>query len=110
MAVPQNDRRNDERRSEPGDEMPSGLPWELIAGILSAAMDRAPEERGRYVSEVCAGSPKLQEEVESLLAAHVQGAEFLEKPATGALLASGREGLQIGPWLLGSKIAEGGMG
>jgi hypothetical protein len=44
----------------------------------------SPQERAAYLDEVCRESPKLRDEIESLLAAHDKADGFLLLPETDA--------------------------
>ena len=89
--------------------------------IFAAARRLAPEERGDFLDEACAGDAALRTEVESLLAQDA-------KADSGGALASGgalelfetrrveedRAGTdapeRIGPYRILSRLGEGGMG
>jgi WD40 repeat protein/serine/threonine protein kinase len=50
--------------------------------IFATALDKQkPAERSAFLEEVCAGDAALRQRVESLIAAHEQAADFLERPA-----------------------------
>ena len=49
--------------------------------FLAAVACDTPEERTRYLDEVCRGKPELRRRVEVLLRAHEQAGAFLEEPA-----------------------------
>lgn len=84
--------------------------WELTASILASAIELAAEERDGFLRQACAGSQMLYEEVCVLLEAHESSGGFLETSLVRGGSAWNLEGRQIGPWLLGEKIGEGGMG
>lgn len=54
--------------------------WEEIDSVLSAALERPPGERLRFVRERTFGDPQLAAAVESLLAAGDAAGSFLEQP------------------------------
>ena len=68
--------------------------------------------RNSFLDEACAGNPPLRQEVESLLAAHLQVGQFLQ-PA-GALsspnVPAEKPGDRIGRYKLLEQIGEGGFG
>ena len=41
--------------------------WRQVEEIFQAALDLSPEDRNRYVSDVCANDTELMRDVESLL-------------------------------------------
>src|SRR6266850_4712442 len=101
--------------------------WRQVEEIFQAALDRVPEERARYVSEVCANDAGLRLYVESLLSQHENAGELLDEPlyaATdlGALsaiesLAGGKDdeedpmiGRRLGAYRIVREIGRGGMG
>lgn len=88
----------------------SAARWELIAGIVSSAIDQPPDRREEYLRLACAGSPELLQEVCLLLEAHEESGDFLEASPVRERLVWNLEGRQVGPWLLLDKIGEGGMG
>jgi serine/threonine protein kinase/predicted ATPase len=50
--------------------------WAHIQDLLSAALERVPEERRAFLAEACGEDGDLRREVESLLAAHERGGRF----------------------------------
>lgn len=54
--------------------------WEEVDAVLSAALERPPGERLRFVRESTFGDPQLAAAVESLLAAGDAARSFLERP------------------------------
>jgi len=54
--------------------------WEEIDAVLSAALERPPDERLRFVRERTTGDPHLAAAVEDLLAAGEAARSFLERP------------------------------
>ncbi len=55
--------------------------WREVERLYHLALERPESERAAFLEEACAGDPALREEVESLLAHHPQGENFLETPA-----------------------------
>jgi tetratricopeptide (TPR) repeat protein len=96
--------------------------------FITALQKDDPAERQAYLAEVCAGQPKLREQVEGLLRLYQQAGSFLEQPAaappggaTGAFAAGGAEhpssaeheevgAVIAGRYKLAEQIGEGGMG
>src|SRR5262245_26923215 len=81
----------------------------------SALAAPSPEERGRYLEQVCGGDQQLRGQIEELLAAYPKVQHFLESPAFPPLATADepvREGpgTVIGPYKLMEQIGEGGMG
>jgi hypothetical protein len=54
--------------------------WEEVDAVLSAALERPPGERLRFVRERTIGDPQLGAAVEDLLAAGDAARSFLERP------------------------------
>ncbi len=84
--------------------------------FLRAVEIDSPDDRGRYLDEVCQADVALRAEVESLLAASEQAGSFLESPPAGLTAAAIGESLPehvgsiVGPYKLLEQIGEGGMG
>ena len=85
--------------------------------ILLAALEKAtPEERERYLAEVCGHDPQLRTRVEGLLQAHVAAGSFLEQPLFADPPTQAERsrtegpGAVIGPYKLLERIGEGGFG
>jgi len=55
--------------------------WKQIDNLFQAALERPPEERDAFLSQACAGDPRLERDVRSLLASARQAGSFLERPA-----------------------------
>jgi serine/threonine protein kinase/tetratricopeptide (TPR) repeat protein len=100
--------------------------WQQVEAIFQTALDLVPEERGRYLSEVCAGDLSLKDEVETLLSQHESAGNLLEEPlygetelgALGSLesLAAAAEnddpmiGRRLGAYRIEREVGRGGMG
>ena len=91
--------------------------WQKVREVFDSALNRKPEERQKYLAEVCGGQQTLLLEVESLLASFDRADSFLEKP----LIAGVAEGLKNDGKRLGKgdclnhyeiieEIGAGGMG
>jgi serine/threonine protein kinase/Tol biopolymer transport system component len=87
-----------------------------IGRLYHAALELQAHERQAFVEQACGGDPELRDEVMGLLAAHEQGAGFMEKPALQAVTSIG-----VAPWrvsvdqIIGhyqvlSLLGRGGMG
>jgi len=88
-----------------------------IKVIFSEAIVREnPEERKAYLDQACQGDQKLRAEIEELLEAHVEAADFLEPRAFEASATMDNNpsiegpGTRIGHYELLELIGEGGMG
>ena len=57
--------------------------WRQVEEIFQAAMDLAPDDRPRYLSEACADDTTLLRDVEALLSQHDSAGELLEQPPYG---------------------------
>ena len=91
--------------------------WQKVRETFDSALRRKPEERRKFVREVCGNDKTLLAEVESLLAA-LDGAEnFMETPAVakvaGAFEAETKvleKGKCFGHYEIIEQIGAGGMG
>lgn len=88
-----------------------------VPRLFSEALALPTGERARFLEEECGGDPALRAEIESLLAAHGEAGDFLERsPSPGESLrefvepADGRIGSEIGPYRILRLIDVGGMG
>ncbi|HEV7797393.1 MAG TPA: protein kinase [Pyrinomonadaceae bacterium] len=100
--------------------------WQLVEAIFQTALDLVPEERERYLSEVCADDLSLRSEVEDLLSQHERAGDLLEEPlygetelsALGSLeaLANAENdedpmiGRRLGAYRIEREVGRGGMG
>jgi serine/threonine protein kinase/tetratricopeptide (TPR) repeat protein len=99
--------------------------WQQVEAIFQAALDLVPEERGQYLSEVCADDVSLKSDVENLLFQHESAGNLLEIPpygetelsALGSLeaIAEGEEedpmiGRRLGAYRIEREVGRGGMG
>lgn len=91
--------------------------WQKIREIFDSALSRQPEERQKYITEVCGTDYKLLSEVESLLASLDSADSFLEQPAVTKVakvipkkskkLVTGQN---LGHYQILEQIGTGGMG
>jgi TolB-like protein/Tfp pilus assembly protein PilF/tRNA A-37 threonylcarbamoyl transferase component Bud32 len=94
--------------------------WRQVEEIFQAALDLLPEDRIRYVSEVCADDTQLKRDVESLLSQYDSAGDLMEEPVYGktelGVLESFVEekdpmiGRRLGSYRIESEIGRGGMG
>jgi eukaryotic-like serine/threonine-protein kinase len=91
--------------------------WNRIDELLGAAMDLAPEDRGRFLAQGCGDDHALRSEVEKLLTAHEQAGKFIETSAmkVAARAVAGetlhtRTRKMVGPYRIVSLLGAGGMG
>ena len=89
--------------------------WRDINELFHQALDQPAGEREAFLDRRCEGRPDLRAEVASLLAAHNDADEFIERPAgdVAGLLTEPRAhtaGSMVGPYRIGEVIGEGGMG
>lgn len=94
--------------------------WRQVEEIFQAALDLSPEDRNRYVSDVCAEDSELKRDVESLLSQYDSAGELLEEPVYGNTQLSALEsfvedkdpmiGRRLGAYRIEREIGRGGMG
>ncbi len=96
-------------------------PSTKLEAVFSAALQKScAEERAAYLEVACGGDALLRQQVEKLLLAHQQAANFLEEPILGPLETCSFSpdsapppegpGTRLGPYKLLQQIGEGGMG
>lgn len=54
--------------------------WKQLSDLFQAALERPPDERDRFLCEVCAGDLELLESVKRLLEADSEAGGFMEEP------------------------------
>src|SRR6201991_3012493 len=94
--------------------------WQKVEEIFQAAVELLPEERARYIAQVCANDTTLRRDVESLLSQHDSAGELLDQPFYGntemSVLESFVEeedpmlGRRLGSYRIEREIGRGGMG
>src|SRR6266850_3599030 len=99
--------------------------WQQVEEIFQAALDLVPEQRLRYLSEVCPDDADLRRDVEALLAQHESAGDLLEQPLYGetdlnvlnAIESMGTDyevdpmiGRRLGVYRIEREIGRGGMG
>ncbi len=89
--------------------------WGRVREVFAAALARPVEERAEAIAELCAGDATLAAQVWTLLDAHDESGDFLEKPAWDGEAAPPPDhrleaGDRLGPWRIVDVIGEGGMG
>jgi eukaryotic-like serine/threonine-protein kinase len=96
--------------------------WQQLKTLFHAALELKPEVRAEFLTEACAGDPRLRNRVDRLLASHDQSGDFLASPAlvdAGLITTGGyaegdepqtRTGERIGPYEIIREIGRGGMG
>jgi eukaryotic-like serine/threonine-protein kinase len=94
--------------------------WRKVEEIFQAALDLSPEDRNRYVLDVCKEDTELKRDVESLLSQYDSAGELLEEPVYGntemSVLESFVEekdpmlGRRLGSYRIEREIGRGGMG
>src|SRR5918999_2747610 len=94
--------------------------WRQVEEIFQTALDLHPEERARYVSQVCATDTDLKRNVEVLLLQHDSAGDLLEHSIYGetdqGVFASFIDekdpmlGRRLGSYRIEREIGRGGMG
>ncbi|MDB6088807.1 MAG: ppkA [Gammaproteobacteria bacterium] len=89
--------------------------WQRVKEIFCAALEREPGERAAYLADQCAGEMELQTEIQSLLEAHAQANDFIERPAAREHPGLDEPeppawtGRRLGVYRIVSEIGRGGM-
>jgi eukaryotic-like serine/threonine-protein kinase len=91
--------------------------WNQVRDILDDVLQIPPEDRSRYLDNVCP-QPELRRYVDSLILSYAKADEFLEQPAIDQHAETWGDaeslplwvGRRIGPYLIEEEIGEGGMG
>ena len=92
-----------------------------IQELYHMAREHEPGERGAFLATACGNDEELRREIESLLVAEPQGQCFLDEPVvaqTIGILGQHQDARQtslsplqeIGPYVIESRLATGGMG
>lgn len=95
--------------------------WVRVREFFHAALAQDPAQRTAFLRDACGGDGALEQEVESLLAAHAAAGSFAEgaaidalTPADGPASESGAaalaEGVALGPYRIIRPLGSGGMG
>jgi serine/threonine protein kinase/tricorn protease-like protein len=87
--------------------------WQQIKNVFNSALKYEPGQRSSFLSEACHNDSALQNEVESLLAAHEKDGSFIDSPAYEAadeIFAELKPGEVVGSYEITSFIGRGGMG
>ena len=89
--------------------------WQQVKTLLEQTLEQPPDDRLDWLEKNCPDA-ETRDEVWSLVLAHIEIEDFLEKPShTGAELVSALKpdsliGERIGSWRLVEEIGRGGMG
>ncbi len=88
--------------------------WEIVKELVDRALELLPEERARFLDKHCP-TPKIREEVESLIRSYEEAETLLDEPVVPNLhLVPLPEnewvGQRVGPYFLLAEIGRGGMG
>jgi serine/threonine protein kinase/Flp pilus assembly protein TadD len=91
--------------------------WQKVRKIFDSALRHKPDERRRFVNEVCGDDKTLLAEVESLLSSHDGAESFMETPAVAKVAAvinaetkHLQRGQNLGHYEIIEQIGAGGMG
>jgi serine/threonine protein kinase len=90
--------------------------WQQVEEVLQSALDLPETDRPAYLFQVCSGDMELQQEAMSLLEAHEQAGDFLERPAleqdAHVLVGNDEQAIakEIGPYEVIKRLGRGGMG
>jgi Tol biopolymer transport system component len=94
--------------------------WEYAKRLFETALNKAPEERARFLNEICGGDASLRNLVVSLLERNDRAGSFLDQPfleQSGAASCWGRadtvfpiDSVLLGRFRIVSLAGRGGMG
>jgi hypothetical protein len=91
--------------------------WRRVEQLYFEALEIPPDGRAAFFDQACAGDKALQDEVESLLAAHELAEGFLSAPALEVASRAPAEeqvrftaGQKLGHYKTLALLGEGGMG
>jgi serine/threonine-protein kinase len=90
----------------------STSPWRRIEALFDEAGSLPAAERAAFLSRVCGDDLEMRREVESLLAADANAAEFLGRPAVAVASPPPPPtlvGRRVGQYRVQAKLGEGGM-
>src|SRR6516162_9396649 len=91
--------------------------WNQVEQLYHAVLQQQPEQRGRFLREVCSSDEDLRREIESLLGYETETAMMLDRPAlevaVRALALDHRNrmvGRTLGHYRIECWLGAGGMG
>lgn len=86
--------------------------WSRVKDVLGDALELPASRRAAFLDDACGPDRELREEVEALLEASQDTADFIETPALAQSddWLSGLIGSRIGPYRVVELLGEGGMG
>jgi hypothetical protein len=85
--------------------------WPRVKEIFHSALVRPPHERADFLREACHEDVPLRREVESLLAAHAEAKDFVERPpGMFGVVAALSPGFELGPYRIVGPLDAGAMG
>ena len=92
--------------------------WQKVKEILEAALEKSPDEREKFLYNICEGDESLRREVENLLASSENVGDFMEQAAIGKVaemfVGTQENNLQTAEFLnhyrILSNLGAGGMG
>ncbi|HEY6924620.1 MAG TPA: serine/threonine-protein kinase [Steroidobacteraceae bacterium] len=90
--------------------------WQRIKDVFAAAIELEAGDRAAFLDETCAGDAELLDEVQSLLTAHSNSGDFIERSALEetfgfepGLLLHSWIGRRVGAYRIVAEIGSGGM-
>ncbi len=90
--------------------------WQRVKDLFAAALEKDAADRNAFLDEACANDAALRAEVDSLLAAHDDTDDFIERPAAHRALDLEPEtpppswiGRRVGDYRIVGEVGRGGM-
>jgi eukaryotic-like serine/threonine-protein kinase len=86
--------------------------WLRVKEVFATALEQDPAKRAAFLDQACANDDALRAEVDSLLEAHEDSGDFIERPAAARLESSPPPdwiGRRVGAYRIVGSLGSGGM-